>query len=89
MTAIVEIIGAISILTAVGFLIIYVKESFIDQPNKSELNLQKTGNNESFINMNVDSLINDISTETNPEVKREKRKRLESFRLRNKFYYSK
>lgn len=89
MIAIVEVIGAVSILTAVGILAIYIKESFLGRRAKPELEFQRHGNPESFINMDMDNLVATGCPSSNPEEKREKRRRLESFRTRNKFYYSK
>lgn len=88
MISIVELIGGVSILTALGFLMTLVKENVVDQTKESNLEFQNTDNCESFINMDMDALTNDGTVKKNSEDKREKRQRLESFKLRNKFYHS-
>jgi hypothetical protein len=89
MIAIVEVIGAVSILTAIGILTIYSKESFLGRSEKPKLEFQKHDNPESFINMDIENLVDNGETGPNPEETREKRRGLESFQSRNKFYYSK
>ncbi|RRQ50633.1 hypothetical protein DZC72_08905 [Maribacter algicola] len=88
MIAMVEIIGAVSIFTALGFLVIFIKETVFEKNNEQGLGFHQTNNSESFINMDMDNLTVDGSTNDNPEKIREKKRRLESFKLRNKFYHS-
>ncbi|UWX54436.1 hypothetical protein NYZ99_16150 [Maribacter litopenaei] len=87
MISIVELIGGVSILMASGFLLIFIKESVFDQTTEPELEFQNTDSSESFINIDIDSLADDGTTKNDTEQVKEKRRRLESFKLRNKFYH--
>lgn len=87
MISIVELIGGVSILMASGFLLIFIKESVFDQTTEPELEFQNTDSSESFINIDIDSLADDGTTKNDTEQVKEKRRRLESFKIRNKFYH--
>ena len=91
MISIAELLGAISIFTAMGFLLIFIKENAFDKTTKSELNFQNTNTSasEPFIDIDMDSLAQDVNNKDNPEHMKEKKRRLESFKLRNKFYHMK
>lgn len=87
MISIVELIGGVSILMASGFLLIFIKESVFDQTTEPELEFQNTDSSESFINIDIDALADDGTTKNDTEQVKEKRRRLESFKIRNKFYH--
>ncbi len=87
MLSIVELIGGVSVLMASGFILIFIKETVLHQTNdsSSKLELKSSQNKESFIQIDMD-LITDGSVQKDSERIKEKRKKLEAFRLRNKFY---
>lgn len=87
MISIAELIGAISILLASGFLLILIKESVFDQTSEPELEFQNNDRSESFINIDMDSLTDEGTIKNDTEQAKEKRRKLESFKLRNKFYH--
>ena len=89
MISVAELLGAISIFTAMGFLLIFLKENAFDKTTKSELKFQNPNTSESFIDIDMDSLNYDGTNKNNPERMSEKKRHLESFNLRNKFYHMK
>lgn len=89
MISMVELIGGVSILMALGILLIFVKDSVFDDATTSKLEFQNADHSDSFINIDTELLANDETSELNPELVKEKKQRLESFRLRNKFYQMK
>ena len=87
MLSIVELIAGVSILLASGFILIFIKETVLHQTNdsSSKLELESSKNKKSFIPINMD-LITEGDVKKDAEKGREKRKKLEAFRLRNQFY---
>lgn len=85
MISIVELIGGISILLASGFLLIFVKESVFDQTSNAKIEYSSSPKEESFITIDMDSLSVGKNTSSSKEAM-ERKKRIEAFRHRNKFY---
>lgn len=87
MLSIIELIGGVSIIMALGFILIYIKETVLNQTNNSssKLELENSGNSESFIDINID-LFTEQRVEKDSEQVLKDRKKIEVFRLRNRFY---